>query len=220
MDNVKNLLLVKRKEISTTLDVFIDNIKNILKQKNEKIVLLTEEISELKSKKTKKSGKSKNVDIFELKKTKMNNCFLKKILKKEIIIKKQRKEIMNLKTETSQKSIIDTKDMTAFKLVAIELDEKEKVIKNNIMNINNLEKEIENLNNIISNYERKIEDFELKVKKVEDENIKLQEYNNLQQKTIETITTELNNKKNKIEELRDYYMDILNDYNDILLRIE
>lgn len=150
----------------------------------------------------------------------MNNCFLKKILKKEIIIKKQRKEIMNLKTETSQKSIIDTKDMTAFKLVAIELDEKEKVIKNNIMNINNLEKEIENLNNIISNYERKIEDFELKVKKVEDENIKLQEYNNLQQKTIETITTELNNKKNKIEELRDYYMDILNDYNDILLRIE
>ena len=47
----------------------------------------------------------------------------------------------------------------------------------------------------------------------------MEEVNKLQRKTIETITDELNEKKEKINELKEYFVDIANDYNDILLGI-
>jgi hypothetical protein len=157
MDDIKKILLSKRGEVSSSLDELASVVKDILKQKNAKILELQSENEELKTNNTKKTKIKYNISITELLEIKANNRLLKKLFKKEKIIKKQKDKIIKLELENAEKNTIDTKEMTAFKLVAIELDEKEKIIKQNVLTITNLNKQVdeqnkenEKLNNIVN----------------------------------------------------------------------
>ncbi|MBR2141262.1 MAG: hypothetical protein IJ853_02800 [Rickettsiales bacterium] len=217
MDNIKVLLSSKRQEISNSIDVLVKFFKSVVREKDDKINVLLEENKSLRRAKNKVK---KTINVGELKADKLNNRLLKKIIKKEIKISKQKNEIKKLQTETTEKNTIDTKNMTAFKVVALELEEKEKIIENNNSDIAMLRGKISELTTNIDDFTKKNEELINTVKILEEKNKKLDEVNNSQLKTIETITAELDDKKNKINVLKTSFIDILNDYNDILLRVQ
>ena len=213
MENIRNLLSTKRKEISDSLDIVINNFKKVINEKNNKISDYKKEINILKTK-TKKT-----ITITDLKEYKINNKLIYKLYKNVLKIKKLKKDIIKIQKNSNEISI-NAKDMTAFKLVAVELDKKEKIIKENKDTINNLNNKIKELENKIENQLKENNNLNNTINKLKNDNIKLLDTNNLQSKTIETFTIELNNKKNKINELKSCFFDILNDYNDILLKVE
>ena len=213
MDEIQKILKVKKGDISSSLDRLTQVVSEILTQKNNRIYDLQNRIDYLENTTTKQITINNTININELKESRVNNILIKKIIKKILVINKQKHTIKKLQTKNNTiDTSINTKDLSAFKIIALELDEKEKTIKDNLVLINNLteksnkyEKENKELNIIIENLKNKAD--------------KLEEVNKLQNKTIETITDELSNKNEKVNELKEYFVDIVNDYNDILLGI-
>lgn len=213
MDEIREILKIKKGDISGSLDKLVQSVSDILTQKNNRIYDLQNRVDYLENTTTKQININNTIDINELKESKINNILIKKLIKKIIIINKQKHTIKKLQTKSNTiDTSINTKDLSAFKIIALELDEKEKIIKENLTTINNLTDKI-------NKYEKENKELNIAVENLKNKTDKLEEVNKLQNKTIEAITNELSDKKNKINELREYFVDIMNDYNDILLRV-
>lgn len=213
MDEIREILKTKKGDISGSLDKLVQSVSDILTQKNNKIYDLQNRVDYLENTTTKQITINNTININELKEGRINNILIRKIIKKTIVINKQKHTIKKLQTKNNTiDTSINTKDLSAFKIIALELDEKEKIIKDNLTTINNLTEKF-------NKYEKENRELNIIVENLKNKADKLEEANKLQNKTIETITDELDDKKDKINELKEYFVDIMNDYNDILLRI-
>ena len=103
--------------------------------------------------------------------------------------------------------------------MARELEEKEKIIRNNNIIIEKFDKERQLLLQEVENNRDSKNILEGKLSKLEIRNKELEEINNYQLNTIKTLTNELKNKNEKIMELKDYFIQILDSYNDILQKV-
>lgn len=208
MDDIKKILLEKKQEINISLDSFMNDVKKNIENKNEKI------------KET--SNKSKIVLFFDfdsIKEVRKNNKLLKKSLKIILDLKKQNKKLKKTINNNSDKNSINTKDMTAFKLIAIELEEKEKeltkyleIIKEKENTIKILEQNIFDLNNKINNMEKNIENLKI-------ENQEFSKINEIQTKTINVLELDVKNKNKAIGDLKESFIKLLDKYNDILIEV-
>ena len=214
MDEIQKILRGKKGDISSSLDKLTQVVSEILTQKNNKIYDLQNRIDYLENTTAKQITINNTINTNELKEYRVNNILIKKLIKKIILINKQKHTIKKLQTKqnTTLDTSINTKDLSAFKIIALELDEKEKIIKENLTTINNLTEKI-------NKYEKENKELNIAVENLKNKTDKLEEVNKLQNKTIETITDELSNKNEKVNELKEYFVDIVNDYNDILLGI-
>ena len=214
MDEIQKILRGKKGDISSSLDKLTQVVSEILTQKNNKIYDLQNRIDYLENTTAKQITINNTINTNELKECRVNNILIKKLIKKIILINKQKHTIKKLQTKqnTTLDTSINTKDLSAFKIIALELDEKEKIIKDNLVLINNLTEKS-------NKYEKENRESNIVIENLKNKSDKLEEVNKLQRKTIETITDELNEKKEKINELKECFVDIVNDYNDILLEI-
>lgn len=208
MNNLKNLIADKKKDISSCLDLFMLDVKKAIEEKNNKIIALN-------SLPKFKIILFSNIDI--LIELKNNNKTFKKIINNIIKIKKENKKLKNSILENSEKNIIDTKNMTAFKIIALDLEEKEKLIKKKDDYIKECEYKITKLEENISILNGNNEDLKKEIETLNKKNNDLNNINTLQTRTIETLQNELKGKNEKIDDLKEGFMTILNKYNDILI---
>lgn len=222
MEDLDTFLSGQKLVILNSLDKLSKTAANIIVQKNNKILSLNTKNSllneDIKSK-FKKNIKS-ITSAKELYLIKENNNLIKKLIRKERKNKELKKNILEIQREVNNKSFINTKDMTAFKIVALELEEKEKIIGSNKILIGKLENDNKSL---LSELEKvKVEKLELenRIGYLENKNKDIENVNNLQINTIETITKELQNKNEKTMELKNYFMEILDNFNDLLQMVD
>ena len=208
MNNLKNLIADKKKDISSCLDLFMLDVKKAIEEKNNKIIALN-------SLPKFKIILFSNIDI--LIELKNNNKTFKKIINNIIKIKKENKKLKNSILENSEKNIIDTKNMTAFKIIALDLEEKEKLIKKKDDYIKECEYKITKLEENISILNGNNGDLKKEIETLNKKNNDLNNINTLQSRTIETLQNELKSKNEKIDDLKEGFMTILNKYNDILI---
>ena len=208
MNNLKNLIADKKKDISSCLDLFMLDVKKAIEEKNNKIIALN-------SLPKFKIILFSNIDI--LIELKNNNKTFKKIINNIIKIKKENKKLKNSILENSEKNIIDTKNMTAFKIIALDLEEKEKLIKKKDDYIKECEYKITKLEENISILNSNNGDLKKEIETLNKKNNDLNNINTLQTRTIETLQNELKSKNEKIDDLKEGFMTILNKYNDILI---
>lgn len=208
MNNLKNLIADKKKDISSCLDLFMLDVKKAIEEKNNKIIALN-------SLPKFKIILFSNIDI--LIELKNNNKTFKKIINNIIKIKKENKKLKNSILENSEKNIIDTKNMTAFKIIALDLEEKEKLIKKKDDYIKECEYKITKLEENISILNSNNGDLKKEIETLNKKNNDLNNINTLQTRTIETLQNELKSKNEKIDDLKEGFMIILNKYNDILI---
>lgn len=218
MEDLDTFLSEQKLIILNSLDKLSKTAANIIVQKNNKIISLNTENSllneDIKSK-FKKNIKS-ITSTKELYLVKENNKLIKKLVRKEKKNKELKKNILEIQKEIENKSFINTKDMTAFKIVALELEEKEKIIGNNKNLISKLENDKKNLLSELEKVKSEKLELENKIGYIENKNKDIENVNNLQINTIETITKELKNKNEKIMELKNYFIEILDNFNDLL----
>ena len=208
MNNLKNLIADKKKDISSCLDLFMLDVKKAIEEKNNKIIALN-------SLPKFKIILFSNIDI--LIELKNNNKTFKKIINNIIKIKKENKKLKNSILENSEKNIIDTKNMTAFKIIALDLEENEKLIKKKDDYIKECEYKITKLEENISILNSNNGDLKKEIETLNKKNNDLNNINTLQTRTIETLQNELKSKNEKIDDLKEGFMIILNKYNDILI---
>ncbi len=221
-EEINNFLLEKKSLIFDSLDKLSKTASDIIVQKNNRILVINNEKHDLNKKiesleSIKVSRKLPNIN--ELLFIRKNNKLCKKLIKKEIKISKLKKDIIKVKEESENKDIIDAREMTAFKVIARELEEKEKIIRNNNTTIEKFDKERQLLLQEVENNRDSKNILEGKLSKLEIRNKELEEINNYQLNTIKTLTNELKNKNEKIMELKDYFIQILDSYNDILQKV-
>ena len=212
MDSLKNLLALKKGEISSSLDLFMSEFKRVVEDKNKKIIALT-----LQS----KVKLVKLPDIAVLWELKSNNTILKKNLKKVIKIKKENKKLRNLLKESknSEKNILDTKNMTAFKVIALDLEEKEKILKKKDDYIGECQNKIEKLELNINALSAANDNLKEEISLLHKKNKDLVTLNSLQSETINSLKATLDSKNRSLEDLKDSFMELLNKYNDILIEV-
>ncbi|MDR2777652.1 MAG: hypothetical protein LBB24_02700 [Rickettsiales bacterium] len=225
IDSLKTLLGDQKSLIISSLNSLSETIRDVLLQKNKKIHLLSLENGKLQDRFTselllvRKNFLNIISVLEELQSSKNNNRLFKILLKKELGIRNLRKNIREIKREAEGRGTLNSRDMTAFKIIALELEEKERVIKEDKVAIEALEndrkglvldkKNIERLNSSMSS------DLELLRKKNGDlENINMAQLN-----TIETLSREMQSKNEKIIELKNQFIQLLDNYNDILQKI-
>ena len=191
-EEINNFLLEKKSLIFDSLDKLSKTASDIIVQKNNRILVINNEKHDLNKKiESLESIKvsRKLPNINELLFIRKNNKLCKKLIKKEI------------------------------KVIARELEEKEKIIRNNNITIEKFDKERQLLLQEVENNRDSKNILEGKLSKLEIRNKELEEINNYQLNTIKTITNELKNKNEKIMELKDYFIQILDSYNDILQKV-
>lgn len=208
MDDIKKILLEKKQEINISLDSFINDVKKNIDNKNKKIQEL--------------ANKPKIFifyDIESLRDCKKNNTLFKLFLKNILKLKKDNKKLKKAISDNSNKSTINTKDMSAFRLIALELEEKEKILKENSISIiekdekiTTLEKEITLLNNTLNKTKEEINVLTLN-------NKELNRINDLQLQTITKLENEIKDKVNSVGELKESFLKLMEKYNDILLEV-
>ncbi|MDR2778405.1 MAG: hypothetical protein LBB13_02790 [Rickettsiales bacterium] len=226
MDGGVELLLSSQKlEILSSLTSLAKTTEDVISQKNKKIHLLTAENASLHEKLNGelKIAKKNSIKIItgvgELYALRKNRKLSRDLLAKEITLRNLRKSVSEIKKENDNKNIINSREMTAFKIIALELEEKEKIIKNNQILMESMENERKNLTREKKEIEKMnseiMSDLEfLKVKNNNLENASL-----TQLKTIETLSKELQNKGEKVVDLKNQFLQLLDSYNDILQRI-
>lgn len=208
MDDIKKILLEKKQEINISLDSFINDVKKNIDNKNKKIQEL--------------ANKPKIFifyDIESLRDCKKNNTLLKLFLKNILKLKKDNKKLKRAISDNSNKSTINTKDMSAFRLIALELEEKEKILKENSISIiekdekiTTLENEITLLNNTLNKTKEEINVLTLN-------NKELNRINDLQLQTITKLENEIKDKVNSVGELKESFLKLMEKYNDILVEV-
>lgn len=223
MDNIKNLLFDKRNEVENVLDNLSNIVKEIIDKKNKEIFTSKKELETLKLSTSDKKAINfeyvKNAvksTIDELRTCKINHKLIKKLIKKQVKCRKYKKYV----EESKQNLGIDTQNFAAFKVVAAELEEKEKINEQNRNTIATLTREKEDLMGKINLFLREIEGIKVKVETLNRENSNLVELNKVQSSTIETLTSELKNKSEKVAELKNYFLEILDNYNDLIQEVE
>ena len=222
MEKLDKFLLDEKILIFDSLDKLLKVASGIVVQKNNKILAINNEkyllgeqirnLSEIKSVK-------KLPSVSELISLRKNNRLSRKLLKKELKIKKLKSDIIKIKEESESKDFIDAREMTAFKVIAKELEEKEVTIRNNSLTIEKLDKEKQLLSQDLENSKNNTNMLEKKLLSLENRNQELEEINSYQLTTIKTLTNELKTKNEKIMELKEYFLKILDSYNDILQKV-
>ena len=243
MDNIKKILFESEENIVNSLDSLMLEVKDNIENKNRKIQELANKpklfifhdknyLKELKKynlllkynlvKNNPKNKKCKIVllyDIESLKDFRKNNKLFKLLIKNILKIKKDNRKLKKAISDNSNKSTINTKDMSAFKLIALELEEKEKMLKESSMaliekddKIANLENEIVSLNNNLNKLNEEINVLSLN-------NKELSRINDLQIKTITKLENDIKDKVNNINELKEYFLKLMEKYNDILVEV-
>ncbi len=234
MDSVKNLLFDKKNEINASFDSLLSTVKSIMDRKNKEIFSLKKEIEILTSKKINDNNIKNKIFISkiifnELLISKNNNKLFKKTIKAEIksnkVKIKYNDKINQIKSEYNEKlnsneNKINTKDMTAFKIIAMELEEKEKINKDCFTTIDKLKIENKNLKNNIEAFTKENEVLKNKIIILNEKNLNLVNLNKSQLNTIETLTKEMKNKSEKISDLKNYFLEILDNYNNIIQEME
>ncbi|MDR1498676.1 MAG: hypothetical protein LBS34_00105 [Rickettsiales bacterium] len=221
MSEIGSVLQSKKVVVDDSIDRLLGTIQGIIVQKNNKILSLNGEINRLNEEGQRKSKVSsviipKNMvsaSVNELLVIKKNNKLLRRLVKKELKLNELKQITVKSQIKGDEIDTINIKEMAAFKLIATELEEKEKVIENNKIIIKN--KDDEN-----QEYGKKLKELYSRMEELSRENKKLTDSNGLQLSTIETLTTEMQNKNRKIAELKAYFLEILDDYNDILQQVE
>ena len=208
MDDIKKILLEKKQEINISLDSFMNDVKKNIENKNEKI------------KET--SNRSRIVLFFDfdfIKEVRKNNKLLKKSLKIILDLKKQNKKLKKTINNNSDKNSINTKDMTAFKLIAIELEEKEKELTKYLETIKEKENTIKILEQNIFDLNNKIDNMEKNIENIKIENQEFSKINEIQTKTINVLELDVKNKNKAIGDLKESFIKLLDKYNDILIEV-
>ena len=243
MDNIKKILLESEKNINNSLDSLIIEIKNNIENKNKKLQELASKpklfifydrgcLKRLKKynlllknnliKNNPKNKKCKIVllyDIEALKDFKKNNKLFKMFLKNILKLKKDNKKLKKTISNNSNKSTINTKDMSAFKLIALELEEKEKMLKESSIAIMEKDEKITNLENEIIILNTDLNKIEEEISVLTLNNKELSRINDLQLKTITKLETEIKDKVNGISELKESFLKLMEKYNDILVEV-
>lgn len=222
MEELDEFLSDKRKLIFDSLDRLSKIASDIIIQKNNKILkinnekhILDEQIKNLEGARI--IGKLPSIG--ELISIRKNNKLFKKLLKKELKIKKLKSDIIKIKEESESKDFIDTREMTAFKVIARELEEKENIVRNNSLTIEKLDREKQSLLQELETSKSNENTLEKKLLNLEHRNQELEDINNYQLSTIKTLTNDLKIKNEKIIELKEYFLQILDSYNDILQKV-
>ncbi len=222
MEELEEFLSDKRKLIFDSLDRLSKIASDIIIQKNNKILkinnekhILDEQIKNLEGARI--IGKLPSIG--ELISIRKNNKLFKKLLKKELKIKKLKSDIIKIKEESESKDFIDTREMTAFKVIARELEEKENIVRNNSLTIEKLDREKQSLLQELETSKSNENTLEKKLLNLEHRNQELEDINNYQLSTIKTLTNDLKIKNEKIIELKEYFLQILDSYNDILQKV-
>lgn len=222
MEKLDKFLLDGKILIFDSLDKLLKVASDIVVQKNNKILtinnekyLLNEQIENLKEIKIIKKLPS----VIELISIRKNNKLSKKLLKKELKIKKLKNDIIKIKEESESKDLIDAREMTAFKVIARELEEKETMARNNSLTIEKLDREKQSLLQELESSKNNTNMLEKKLLNLENRNQELEEINSYQLTAIKTLTNELKTKNEKIMELKECFLKILDSYNDILQKV-
>ncbi len=220
MDSVKNLLFDKRNEINTLFDKLLSVVKDIIDRKNKQIFLLKKEIDTLNAKKINDNNLKNKINIFKITTGKMyifknNNKLLKKAIEAEIrsneVKIEYNKKINQIKTEydeklTNDENKINTKDMTAFKIIAMELEEKEKINKNCFITIDELKNENKNLKNNVELFSKENKFLKNRIGVLDNKNLSLLNLTKTQANKIENLTKEAKDKDKKISKLKNYFL--------------
>lgn len=222
MEKLNDFLLDRKKLIFDLLDKLSKTASDIIIQKNNKILTINNEKYRLDEqiealKKTKKARKIP--DINDLFLSKKNNNLFKKLIKKELKIRKLRNDILKIKDESESNDFKDVREMTAFKVIARELEEKENIIRNNSLTIEKLDKEKQSLQQELATSKNNESMLEKKLQNLEIKNRELEDNSDYQLSTIRTLTNEKKTKNEKIMELKEYFLEILDSYNDILQKV-
>lgn len=230
MGDFNTFLAEQKATVLDSLDRLAKTASNIIVQKNNRILELNEKNTQLTQLNEEKSNviSGKLVDfrgkIRELRILRKNNTLERKLLEEKQKNRELKKKVHELKEELDEqvnnRNYLDPKDMTAFKIVALELEEKEKELEDSRIIHANLEKEKENLQQKIDRIMAIKVDLESKIATLENKNRSLENLGESQRSTIETIGRELRIKNEKIIELKSYFMDILNSYNDLMQTVE
>lgn len=244
MYNVKKLLSDGKNEITISLDSFMLEVKTVIEEKNKKIkelsskprvfvifdinfLKVTKKNNKLLKKIIKQGIKLKSVpkkpvlfyDINFLKDLKNDNRILKKISKNFIKVENNNKKLKKIISDNSEKNVIETKNMSAFKIIALELEEKEKIIESNNLALSEKDKKIaslENENNTLNyNYNELKKEFDILKASNED----LKKLNDIQIQTIYNLEKDSKNRDKNISELKESFIELLNKYNDILVEV-
>jgi chromosome segregation ATPase len=225
MDNVELLLSDQKLEIFKSLDSLAKTAKDIISQKNKKIHVLDAENINLHEKLNNETKilKKNSIRLIpttdELYSIRKNRKLSKALLNKEISLKNLKKNIIEIKKENDSKNIINSREMTAFKIIALELEEKEKIIKDNHILLETMENDKKNLTREKREMEKINSDLASNLEFLKTKNNNLENANITQLKTIETLSKELQSKGEKIVDLKNQFIQLLDNYNDILQRI-
>jgi hypothetical protein len=223
--DMKVLLEDQKSQIIGSLDSLSKTAGDIVLQRNKKIQILSAENETLRNRLANEPvAMRKNFlriisTVEELHSLRDSNGLLKTLMRRELYIKNLKKNIKEIKKETEERGTLNSKDMAAFKILALELEEKEKTLKDNRVLIDNLENDKKNLTLEKKNTEAlnsgMASDLELLRKKNRD----LESASLTQLNTIETLSREIQSKNEKIIELKDQFIGLLDSYNDILQQI-
>jgi chromosome segregation ATPase len=225
MDYVKYLLEEEKTGVFSALENLQGIAQNLLQQKNKKIHLLSSENDELREQLNKLREKfcrsqSSSGAIVKVLRIKWHNNYLRRaLIAKEISLQQLKKNLMVVEEENKDKNLLNTREMTAFKVIALELEEKEKLANNYRVALETTEADKRNL--LRENKELEKINFQwadncenLKVKSHNLENTCSSQLN-----TIEAISRELQNKNEKVVELKHQFLDLVDSYNNLLQEI-
>ena len=95
----------------------------------------------------------------------------------------------------------------------------ENIVRNNSLTIEKLDREKQSLLQELETSKSNENTLEKKLLNLEHRNQELEDINNYQLSTIKTLTNDLKIKNEKIIELKEYFLQILDSYNDILQKV-
>ncbi|MDR3079149.1 MAG: hypothetical protein LBU15_03865 [Rickettsiales bacterium] len=222
IDNLRVLLEEQKSVIINSLDSLATVAREVVQQKNRKIYQLGGENSGLRERLgALGKGVLRIVSVLEeLRGLRKNNKLLRVLLKKELNMENLRKNIRELRRESEEGGRISGKDMTAFKIIALELEEKEKTLRDSRTLLDSLENDKKDLMAEKRALETQNSSLVTDLEALRKRNGDLETISMAQLATIEALTREIQSKNEKVLELKEYFIQLLDNYNDILQKID
>jgi hypothetical protein len=221
MDNLKNTLDEQKTVIINSLDSLSQIAREVVQQKNKKIYLLASENNDLRGKITALGRGAAHIAaaLGELRSLRGTNRLLRVLLKKESTILNLRKNIREIRKESEEKGTISGKDMTAFRIIALELEDREKMLRDSRILVESLENDRRTLALEKKNADLLNSSLTADLEASRKKNSDLESSSLTQLNTIETLSRELQGKNERVIELKDQFLRLLDSYNDILQKI-